>query len=299
MTVLAGFSAAGRGAAPVELAAQIARTTGEPVVAAAVIERRLPARTDPIEDEYVDAVAVRTERALHAAVDGLPGAGVTVEVAQAQSIPRGLTDLAAKHAASVVTVGSSSAGLAGRVSLGAVTDRLVHAAAVPVAIAPRGYRSSGRPVTRLSAAYGGKADANGLIEAAAALAGAWDVPLRIVSFSVHGPGAMFGASVSDAAEELIVRRWQAAMSARIELRLGQARSTVSLADVEVAAGTGADWRAAVENASWQPGELLLLGSGAAGQAQQVFLGTAAARIVRNSPVPVMIVPRPEATERIA
>ena len=60
-------------------------------------------------------------------------------VHQSTSIPTGLTDLAAKHEADLVVVGSSSSGLLGRVGLGSVTDRLVHTAAVPVAIAPRGY----------------------------------------------------------------------------------------------------------------------------------------------------------------
>ena len=35
----------------------------------------------------------------------------------------------------------------------------------------------------------------------------------------------------------------------------------------------------------------LLGSGAAAQTAQVFLGSAAAKILRHAPVPVMIVPR--------
>ncbi|MEV0200442.1 universal stress protein [Nonomuraea sp. NPDC050691] len=36
---------------------------------------------------------------------------------------------------------------------------------------------------------------------------------------------------------------------------------------------------------------LLLGSGAAGPLAQVFLGSAASRILRHAPVPVMILPR--------
>ena len=62
-----------------------------------------------------------------------------------------------------MVVGSSSSGLLGRVGLGSVTDRLVHTAAVPVAIAPRGYPMNPNPVSRLTAAYGGHADAVGLI----------------------------------------------------------------------------------------------------------------------------------------
>ena len=66
---------------------------------------------------------------------------------------------------------------------------------------------------------------------------------------------------------------------------------IALPDVEVVIGTGHDWREAVEDVSWETGDMLLLGSGAAGQTAQVFLGSAASKILRHAPVPVMIVPR--------
>ena len=72
-------------------------------------------------------------------------------------------ELAADHDADLVVVGSSSPGLLGRVALGSVTDRLVHTAAVPVAIAPRGYPMRSGPIDRLTASYGGHADAVGLV----------------------------------------------------------------------------------------------------------------------------------------
>jgi nucleotide-binding universal stress UspA family protein len=292
VTVLAAFSASRQSSAPVELAAQIARTTGEQIVAAAVIERRTPAGSDPFEDEYVGYVTVQAERALHGAVDSLPpGSGVTVEVVQARSIPAGLTATATERGASVVTLGSSSSGVLGRVALGSVTERLVHTAQVPVAIAPRGYRPGPVPISRVTAAFGGKADANGLIEAAADLAKRWNLPLRVVSFAVRDAPGLTGAPYTESAEIMVLRRWWDRTRESIEEQLGEVRATVAL-DVEVSVGVGPDWRAAVENAQWQPGEILLLGSGAAGQAHQVFLGSAAARIVRYSPVPVMIMPRP-------
>ena len=56
-------------------------------------------------------------------------------------------------------------------------------------------------------------------------------------------------------------------------------------------GSGHDWREAVEKYLVGAGDMLLLGSGAAGQAAHVFLGSAASKILRHAPVPVMIVPR--------
>jgi len=48
---------------------------------------------------------------------------------------------------------------------------------------------------------------------------------------------------------------------------------------------------AVDDIAWESGDMLLLGSGAAGPLAQVFLGTAASKILRHAPVPVMILPR--------
>jgi len=55
--------------------------------------------------------------------------------------------------------------------------------------------------------------------------------------------------------------------------------------------TGNEWREAVDDIAWEPGDVLVLGSEAAGPLAQVFLGTAASKILRHAPVPVMIVPR--------
>lgn len=295
MTIVAGFSASRFGAAPVELAAQIARTTGEPIVAASVIERRLPAHADPVEDEYAGHVTVRAERALHGTVDDLPpGVGVTVDVRQARSVPDGLLSITAEHDVSVVTVGSSSSGLLGRVALGGVTDRLVHAAAVPVAIAPRAYRPGPVPVRRLTVAYGGDAGANGLLTGAAELAAAWGLRMRVVSFSVRDVSA-YSAMINTAeAERLVLRSWWERTRAEIDAHVQTLPDAPDAGDTDLELGTGSDWRAAVESVEWRPGDMLLLGSGAAAPLQHVFLGTAAARILRASPVPVMILPRREA-----
>ena len=61
---------------------------------------------------------------------------------------------------------------------------------------------------------------------------------------------------------------------------------------------GHDWREAVEDVSWETGDLLLLGSGAAGPTAQVFLGSVAYKIVRHAPVPVMIVRRSERVDAV-
>ena len=291
MTIIAAISASRQGTAPLHLAAQIARSTGDKIVAAAVVERPWPPRADPVEDEYLGYVTSQARQSLERMVGKLPAELDTwVVVHQSTSVPTGLTDLAAEIGAELVVVGSSSSGLLGRVALGSVTNRLVHTAAVPVAIAPRGYPLGPDPIRRLTAAYGGEADINGLIPAAAELATQWPVQLRIVSFTVR-PVRMFGGSIESSAEDLVVQQWSRLTFDDIAKQLNAVRDRISVPDVDVVVGTGHDWREAVEDVPWEAGDMLLLGSGAAGQAAQVFLGSAASKILRHAPVPVMIVPR--------
>jgi nucleotide-binding universal stress UspA family protein len=291
MTIIAGFSSSRQGTAPLNLAVQLSRTTGENIVAAAIIERAVPSGLDPIEDEYQGYVADQATKSLERVVEQIRGdLDISLVVHQSSSIPRGLTELVDQHGADLVVVGSSSSGLLGRVALGSVTERLVHTAKVPVAIAPRGYPLSPGPVQRLTAAYGGAADAVGLITTSAELAKKWSVRLRIASFTVR-PVTMYGGSIERSAENLVVKQWtRKTMDAALE-QLEDARRQVEVPDVDVVVGAGTDWRDAVDGIAWQSGDLLLLGSGAAGPVSQVFLGSAASKILRHAPVPVMIVPR--------
>jgi nucleotide-binding universal stress UspA family protein len=291
MTIIAGFSSSRQGSAPLNLAAQLAHTTDEKIIAAVIVERALPTGIDPIEDEYQGYIASRASASLERVVDQVRGeVDISTAVHQSSSISHGLTELAAQHGADVVVVGSSSSGLLGRITLGSVTERLVHTSKVSVALAPRGYPASPVPVRRLTAAYGGAADAVGLIATSAELATQWKVRLRIASFTVP-PLTRFGGLIERSAEDLVVQQWTSKTTEAAVKQLDAARGKVPIPDVDVVIGTGTDWREAVEDIAWETGDVLLLGSGAAGPMAQVFLGSAASKILRHAPVPVMIVPK--------
>ncbi|MUL85333.1 MULTISPECIES: universal stress protein [unclassified Mycolicibacterium] len=291
MTILAAFSASRHSSAPLNLAVQLARTTGEEVIAAAVVERSWPPRDDPVEGEYLNYVRAQATQALQRAVAVLPvDLDVTPVVHESTSVPTGLIELADAHRVSVVSVGSSSAGMLGRVALGSVTERLVHTARVPVAFAPRGYTQTEGRIRRLTAAYGGEADVNGLIPATAKLAAAWSARLRIVSFTVRNTAAFLG-TIESSAEELVIQQWSRRTYDEISKQLNAIRDRMAVPEVDVVVGAGHDWNAAVQSVEWDAGDMLVLGSGAAAPTAQVFLGSAAAKILRHSPVPVMIAPR--------
>ena len=137
-------------------------------------------------------------------------------------------------------------------------------------MAPRGYPLSPVPIQRLTAAYGGAADAVGLITTGAELATQWKVRLRIGLVHVR-PATMFRGSIQRSAEDLVVQRWtRKTMDAAVN-QLNEARAKVSIPDLDALIGTGTEWREAVDNIAWESGDMLLLGSGAAGPLAQVFL----------------------------
>ena len=56
-------------------------------------------------------------------------------------------------------------------------------------------------------------------------------------------------------------------------------------------GYGQSWDEALEDVDWQDGDVLVVGSSSIGPVARVFLGSRASKIVRHSPVPVVVVPR--------
>jgi nucleotide-binding universal stress UspA family protein len=56
-------------------------------------------------------------------------------------------------------------------------------------------------------------------------------------------------------------------------------------------GHGTEWAAALAEPGWDDGDLLTVGSSSAGPLARVFIGSRSSKIVRHSPVPVVVVPR--------
>jgi nucleotide-binding universal stress UspA family protein len=54
---------------------------------------------------------------------------------------------------------------------------------------------------------------------------------------------------------------------------------------------GEDWASAMNDVEWESGEVLVVGSSSLGAVARVFLGSHATKVVRHSPVPVVVVPR--------
>jgi nucleotide-binding universal stress UspA family protein len=66
--------------------------------------------------------------------------------------------------------------------------------------------------------------------------------------------------------------------------------------LEAVVGRGETWDEALDDVEWDEGDVLVVGSSTIGPVARVFLGTRANKIVRESPVPVIAVPRRAAAE---
>jgi nucleotide-binding universal stress UspA family protein len=194
-------------------------------------------------------------------------------------------------------LGSSSAGVFGHVTLGSVTDRLVHSSPVSIALATRGFRTApGARVTRVTAAYGGSSSAMQLVVAAASVAAQVGATMRVASLAVWSRPA-YTTRLGTDAEDLVLAEWTAEVKRTAGAALAQVEELARRpGDVELVIGSGQSWGEALDDLGWQDGDVLVMGSSELGPVAQVFLGSRATKILRESPVPVVVVPRARAEE---
>jgi nucleotide-binding universal stress UspA family protein len=263
MTLVVGYAPDGRSAAVLHLAGILARSSRADLVVCAVVTSAWPRGSAPVDSEYGRFLDRMARAALERARARLPGDVAAASIVHhARSAPAGLLEVAERHAAAMIVVGTS-----GHPAIGSVTARLLHGSPVPVALAPHGFRSRpGAGVERVTAAFGGSA---GLVDAAAALAADLGAPLRVASFAVpvHAPFA-----------DTLVEQWLK----ELEEAAGPAPAVI---------GRGSSWEEAIDDVEWRDGDVLVVGSSSAAPAARVFLGSRASRIIRHSPVPVLVVPR--------
>jgi nucleotide-binding universal stress UspA family protein len=61
--------------------------------------------------------------------------------------------------------------------------------------------------------------------------------------------------------------------------------------VEARVVGGRDWEDALDSLPWEEGEVLVVGSSRLGPVARLFLGSNSTKIIRSSPVPVLVIPR--------
>jgi nucleotide-binding universal stress UspA family protein len=292
VTVVVGVAPDGRSTGAVRLAAVLARSAGEGLELATVVPAPWPVGIGRIDAEYQADLDERAAATLQEARAALPeDVTVTARTVHARSVAAGLLEVVT-GATSVLVVGSSTAGPLGRVTLGSVGERLLHASPAPVALAPRGYRpATGAVVRRVTAAFAGDPASVDLVLCAADIAARVGAALRVASFAVR-PAPPRTAALGPHAEDPVVDEWVA------HVEKAQREGLDRVAALPVApepggavVGRGHGWADALADVDWAEDDVLVVGSSTSGPLERVFLGSRSSKIVRNAPVPVVAVPR--------
>ena len=296
MSVVVGYGPNTPGESSLNLGALLARSTGDPLIVCCVVPDRWEAPgLDRTNDEYVRALRAAADQTLERARDALHQAhDATFIVRTGRSVPRTLLDEASARGARMAVVGSSPHGAWGHVALGSVTSRIMHSSEIPVAMAPRGYRAVGNEnVRRVTVALDGTPHSHQVLLRAAELADRMGCGLRAVTFAVRGR-TMIPPETGLHAEDAVVAAWREQATAGLRAAVDGLREHQGVpAPEEARVVDGHGWADALERVGWDDGDLLVIGSSTSGVVSRVFLGSTATRIVRNAPVPVVLLPRGE------
>jgi nucleotide-binding universal stress UspA family protein len=295
VTILLAFSPHQDDTGAVELACQLARSNQDSVHAVTVVPQAWPTAVagDTDRDFKVWAAEEGEHSASLASLLLAEHPDVTSEATwcSGRSVPQALLDRAAELDANLIVVGSGDEGPHGKVFLTSKTDRLLHSSRVPVAIAPQGYWAGPTArVDRATLGFRGDDATWSLLERAAEICRRVDASLRLVTYAVRGrtmrPNTISGA------EDMVHQQWIRQAGAELAEAVEHLHS-LGFTDDQVSSevAQGSSWGGATDRLEWNRGDVLVVGSSSTSTLlERVFLGSSAAKIVRSSPVPVIVVP---------
>lgn len=278
MRYVVGYAATERGRDALNLACALARSQGASLDLVMVDPEQSPyTAVYPPERTYSTLLAKQLGSWLDEALAMVPAdVEARGHIRAADSDARGLIDAAVEFGAGLIVVGAGSNGIFKRYTVGSVANALLHAAHVPVALAPHGY-SRTAPVTRVTCAVGERRGAEDVLEVGAATAAQHGLPLRLLS-----------VLALDSSESAALDEARLHVADRVEKAKALTRGRCEVT------GTVAQGRTienAVDNLEFDDGEIFIIGSSRLALHNQLFLGTTASKVLRSLPVPMVVVPR--------
>ena len=283
--ILVGYSATPAGEDALAAGAALAASVGAELDVVLVLpdtSRRANVPNDPGYDALLRDTAERwlaeARTSLAQLVDGDRPVAFSERVAYGDSLAEGLLTAAEESAATLIVVGAARGGLLGRFTVGSVAGSLLHASPIPVLLAPEGWRASATALSRVTCMLGTRAGAPGVLATGERLSGAARVPLRLVSLLALDLPGDFKAGKQRVGEHHAASVLEEASAA-----------TGVVATAVVAKGDSI--QDAVATLEWQPGEVVVVGSSRLAQPSRLFLGPTAATMLRELPVPMIVVPR--------
>ena len=205
---------------------------------------------------------------------------------------------ATRRGVDLIAMASRGRGAIGRAIFGSVADRVARTATVPVLIVRAATEETGKPVSiaRLVVPHDGSEIAARALPVASDLARRLGIPVHVVRAvdpvaSLPMGRGMFGTAPMVSAE-ITDRVWQ---EAEAEAKATVADAIAHLKDEGIPASgailNGSPFFAISE--ATKPGDLIVLTSHGRGGARRWLLGSVAEKLVREAPVPVLLVPAVE------
>lgn len=292
MSVLVGYSPHREDLGALDLACKLARSDRTDVTALTVVPQGWPtAVAGDTDREFEHWAAEEGARAAAAATAYLaehadvPSRALWVS---GRSVPPVLLEHATAESTDLLVVGSGEEVAHGQIGITSKTDRLLHSSTVPVAVAPRGYQAGpGSRVRRITLAFRGDDPTWALLRQVAQIALRNSASVRVVTFAVRGR-TMYPPRVSGA-EDMVLRAWvETARAEQVKAREHLVELGIPTPELHVAVGRS--WGVAMDSLEWDRGDVLVVGSSSTHRLSRVFLGSSASKILRHSPVPVVVVP---------
>ena len=215
------------------------------------------------------------------------GEGVEKRTHGRGSPAHGLQEVAESERADLIVVGSTHHGAIGRTFVGSTSERLLHGAPCPVAVAPKGFASAENPeIHVVAAAYQGVEEARRALELAKGIALESGATLRVISV-VEPPEAASPMYANDYHWDEYSQRLR--QSVEDELADAVAKAPGELhAQSSVITG---DPATVLAKKAEEGVDLLLMGSRGYGAVKGVLLGSVSAKLIRTATCPLLIVPR--------
>ncbi|UWF77150.1 MULTISPECIES: universal stress protein [Microbacterium] len=288
-SIVVGYTATDAGADALALGARLARGLGMALDLVIVLPAEgTRSAAVPPERAYEDHVRGQAQQWLRDAAASVPDdVAVTGHVRFGDSFAEGLIQAGEEFDARLIVVGAANGSAFGRHRLGSVASELVHSSPIPVALAPAGSARDTdvtTPISRVTAAVGTRAGADVLLEEAAALTTASGGSLRLISLVPFDVPAGLDTGT--------ITLVQGAHGDDVLTQAREALPEGITAELERAAGESVE--VAIAHLPWQPGEVLLVGSSRLAQPRRLFLGSTAAKMLHELPVPMIVVPRTRA-----
>lgn len=292
MKILVGVAPDDAGDDALALAAVLARVSGARLVLGHIHPPPydFPSLTS-VDAEWRAFIEERAEAAVQRARDVLARDwgidDVETVVAAHASRGRGLLALIEEFDARIVVIGPAPGGDKGHISLGSISDRLLHGSSAAVALAPEGYRDTAPDaLERIVVGFRMGEESEQALRTALRLADDRDIRVELLTLILR-PTRMVGARTRRETEQAIVdlmtERAAAAQLACLD-SLGRPELPA-----RVVRGDTTD--RALSRFDWHEGDLLCLASSTEGPIHRVVLGDLTHRILRASDVPAIVLPR--------